>query len=146
MLRKGERQEKGEGGPLGGRISCRIQSASVEDEDDLPGCLARGQPRCNEKQRRQHPHNQCGSKMAAGDKIHACIASKDADDNETAKINKLASCMAQLLIEPYYPSVAVDRPERSTMRTGSQAHPVAAPVSRPQCLAGRILERGDGRR
>ncbi|KAF7023483.1 hypothetical protein CFC21_035987 [Triticum aestivum] len=101
-------------------MSRRIQAATVEDEDDLPGCLARGQPRCKGKQRRQHPHNRCGSKLAPGDEIHAHIASKDANDDDTVKIGKLASSMARLLIEPYCPSVSVDRPERSRRRTASQ--------------------------
>uniref|UniRef100_A0A453HZ08 Uncharacterized protein n=1 Tax=Aegilops tauschii subsp. strangulata TaxID=200361 RepID=A0A453HZ08_AEGTS len=118
VYEKDRKREKG--GPLGGRMSHRIQADTVGDEDDLPGCLARGQPRCEEKQRRQHPHNRCGSKLAPGDETHAHIASKDANDDDTIKICKLASSMAQLLIEPYYPSVAVDRPERSRRRTASQ--------------------------
>lgn len=60
-----ERDRKGRRGPVGTTMSRRSQAATVEDEDDLPACLARGHPRCDGRQCRQQSHNQGESKMAA---------------------------------------------------------------------------------
>ncbi|KAF6988905.1 hypothetical protein CFC21_006330 [Triticum aestivum] len=100
-------------------MSCRNQAATVEDEDDLPSFLAQGRHDAMEEIR-QHPHNQGGSKLAAGDKIHTNIACTDGDGTGTMEIDELASSPEQLLLGPCYPSVAVDRFERSTRRIGAK--------------------------
>jgi calcium-binding protein CML len=49
-----------------------------------------------------------GLRPAAGDEIHTLIASMDVDGNGTVEFDELASSLAQLLLGPCRPSVAVD--------------------------------------
>lgn len=62
----------------------------------------------------------CGSKLAVADEIHTHVASKDGDDNGTVKIDKLASSIVQLLVEPCYPSAAVDQHKRLRRHTSGK--------------------------
>uniref|UniRef100_A0A453NX99 Uncharacterized protein n=1 Tax=Aegilops tauschii subsp. strangulata TaxID=200361 RepID=A0A453NX99_AEGTS len=64
-----------------------------------------------------HPHTKDGSKLTAGDEIHAHITCMNADRNNTAQIDDLASSLAQLQLGPCYPSITIYQPRRPRMHT-----------------------------
>uniref|UniRef100_A0A453F9S6 Uncharacterized protein n=1 Tax=Aegilops tauschii subsp. strangulata TaxID=200361 RepID=A0A453F9S6_AEGTS len=76
-------------------------SKNVGDVEDASGW------RSSVRKRLQHHHTKDGSKLAAGDKIHAHISCTDAESNITLQIDDLASSLAQLHLGPATPSIAV---------------------------------------
>ena len=69
----------------------------VQDEDDLPGCLAREAATMRSKTTPSASHNQGGSNLSAGDKIHTHITWMDADGNSAVRIDELVSSLEPLL-------------------------------------------------